>query len=179
MDKRVEKTKKIIRQALFQLLETNELTKITVTELCKKAKISRRTFYIHYESTEAVMDEYQDELYLSIVNALNQTPHSISALMVTFDHNLKKHADELRLITLNDQTHTIIPKFKAMLVYAFFDGLNVKPTFKNKIIVGYLVTGVLEAYDIYFRKPTKQNYLVLKDTNSKIMNFLVRLLKNK
>lgn len=178
MDKRVIKTKKVIRQALFQLLENKALSQITVTELCQVAKINRRTFYIHYERIKDVMDEYQDQLYLSIITALNQHSQSFSSLMKAFDHNLNEHASELRLMTLNDQSHTIIPQFKLMLVNAFFDGLNAKPTFKNKIIIGYLVTGVLEAYNTYFKAPTPENYHQLRKTNSEVMSALVKLLNN-
>ena len=43
------KTKEIILNALLQLLESNELDKITVTDLVEKCKISRQTFYYHFE----------------------------------------------------------------------------------------------------------------------------------
>ena len=114
MDKRVEKTKKEIRKALFQLLETKGLNSITVTELCRIADINRRTFYIHYGSVEDVMDEYQDELYLIITKALAQTPKNVTSLMKAFDNNLKLHSKELQLMTLNDRSNTVIPKFKAI-----------------------------------------------------------------
>lgn len=178
MDKRVEKTKKKIRKALFKLLERKSLTSITVTELCDEARVNRRTFYIHYENVEAVMDEYQDELYYSVVKALEQVPQSIPSLIKTFDQNLNKYSNELRLMTLNDRSHTLIPKFKTMLVDSFSDGLSVKLTFKNRVVIGYLVTGVLEAYNIWFTEPTAENYRCLQKTNSEVMNTLTEFLAN-
>lgn len=47
MDLRVQKTLQVIEQTFFQLLLEKDLTKITVTELCKRAKILRKTFYSH------------------------------------------------------------------------------------------------------------------------------------
>ncbi|WP_278557464.1 TetR/AcrR family transcriptional regulator [Limosilactobacillus vaginalis] len=176
MDKRVEKTKNEIRKALFQLLETKGLNSITVTELCRIANINRRTFYIHYGNVEDVMDEYQDELYLIITKALAQTPQNVTSLMKAFDNNLKLHSKELQLMTLNDRSNTVIPKFKAMLIDSFFDGLRVNDNFKNRLIIGYLVTGVLEAYDTYFQTPTKRNYQTLMKINSNVMNRLLMLL---
>lgn len=50
MDKRIERTKKFILDALSQLLEEKKIEDISVTELCKKADINRSTFYLHYDS---------------------------------------------------------------------------------------------------------------------------------
>lgn len=43
------KTKETILNALLELLEDNELDKITVTDLVEKCQISRQTFYYHFE----------------------------------------------------------------------------------------------------------------------------------
>ncbi len=47
-DIRVVKTKESIEQALFQLLRTKPLDKVTVVELAKAARIHKGTFYLHY-----------------------------------------------------------------------------------------------------------------------------------
>ncbi len=47
-DIRVVKTKESIEQALFQLLRTKPLDKVTVVELAKTARIHKSTFYLHY-----------------------------------------------------------------------------------------------------------------------------------
>ena len=47
-DLRVVKTRENIEQALFQLLRTKPLDKVTVVELAKAARIHKSTFYLHY-----------------------------------------------------------------------------------------------------------------------------------
>ena len=47
-DLRVRKTKRNIKHALAQLLQTKPLNKITVTEIAKTAEINKGTFYLHY-----------------------------------------------------------------------------------------------------------------------------------
>ena len=47
-DIRVIKTKENIEQALFQLLRTKPLDKVTVVELARTARIHKSTFYLHY-----------------------------------------------------------------------------------------------------------------------------------
>ncbi len=50
-------SKESIRIALFELLKKKRIYDITVTELCEKAGITRRTFYRHYSNLYNILDE--------------------------------------------------------------------------------------------------------------------------
>ena len=54
----------------MRLLETKELDKVNITELCKEAGINRITFYRHYETPRDVLLEMENEL-------LNELKHSM------------------------------------------------------------------------------------------------------
>lgn len=57
------KTRKLIKTVFAQMLsEKKELGKISVSELCKRAEISRGTFYSHYDDIYAVAEDYENEL---------------------------------------------------------------------------------------------------------------------
>ena len=47
-DLRVTKTRRPIKAAFLELVQTKPGQKITVTELAKRAEISKGTFYLHY-----------------------------------------------------------------------------------------------------------------------------------
>lgn len=51
-------TRECIQTALLMLLAEKELGKITVTEVVRKAGVSRGAFYRNYESKEQVLDAY-------------------------------------------------------------------------------------------------------------------------
>ena len=56
------KTKSRIKEAFAELInEKKELSKITVTELVKKADITRSTFYTYYDDIYDLADDYQLE----------------------------------------------------------------------------------------------------------------------
>ena len=44
-------------EALIELLKIKEFDYITIKELCNKAGFNRSTFYLHYESTNDVLEE--------------------------------------------------------------------------------------------------------------------------
>lgn len=62
VDKRVVRTKKAIRTALFEITETKDISSVTVSELARKAGVNRRTFYTHYASITEIADEIEGEL---------------------------------------------------------------------------------------------------------------------
>jgi len=61
MDRRIQKTKKAIQHAYIALLIEKKTAKITIAEIARKANIDRKTFYLHYESTESVIREITEE----------------------------------------------------------------------------------------------------------------------
>ncbi|SHI27197.1 TetR/AcrR family transcriptional regulator [Desulfosporosinus lacus] len=67
-DRRIGKTRKAIKRALAKLMIDKNLEKINVSELCNIADISRRTFYLHYSSVEAVFKEIEDDIFSGYYN---------------------------------------------------------------------------------------------------------------
>jgi AcrR family transcriptional regulator len=47
-DSRIQKSRESMCKAIFQLLEEDSFTRITVNSICKTAKVSRTTFYQHF-----------------------------------------------------------------------------------------------------------------------------------
>lgn len=64
-DKRIRKTKKNLKTMLITMLAEQPFEKISITELCNRAEISRITFYSHYSDKYALVDEiFQDMVAL-------------------------------------------------------------------------------------------------------------------
>lgn len=60
-DRRVRYTKQTIKNTLLELLQNTPFEEITVKALCQKAEINRATFYSHYDSLIALMEEVEYE----------------------------------------------------------------------------------------------------------------------
>jgi len=57
------KTKRLIKSVFAEMLsEYKEISRISVSELCARAEISRGTFYAHYDDTYGVAEDYENEL---------------------------------------------------------------------------------------------------------------------
>lgn len=86
-DLRVIKTKKSIEQALLQLLKEKSLDCITITELCKNSGITRRTFYLHYESVQQLFHVLINRLLNELNDSILQTKQSRIGV---FDAHMKQ-----------------------------------------------------------------------------------------
>jgi AcrR family transcriptional regulator len=71
LDRRIRKTRRVIRQCLTELLKTKRLQDITVREISEKADINRGTFYLHYRDIFDLMEQIENELLEELEDVLN------------------------------------------------------------------------------------------------------------
>lgn len=72
IDRRVKKTELAIRHSFEELAETHNLHEITVKELTNKADINRKTFYLHYDSINDLINSYVNDISEELITLLNQ-----------------------------------------------------------------------------------------------------------
>lgn len=71
-DLRITKTRKKIYHALGELMQETPFDKVTVSDIMKKAGVSRKTFYNHYQDKIDLVQEYQKELSDTIQQIFTQ-----------------------------------------------------------------------------------------------------------
>ena len=62
-DRRVRRTKKLLTQALTELLQKKQVNEITVKELTDLADMNRGTFYMYYRDIFDMLEKIEDELF--------------------------------------------------------------------------------------------------------------------
>lgn len=78
VDKRTEKTKASILNALVILSREKELNEISIRELTETAHIHRNTFYLHYTDVDSVLAELEEDMCSVVKNMAEQfTPQEL------------------------------------------------------------------------------------------------------
>jgi AcrR family transcriptional regulator len=67
VDLRIQKTREAINNTFKKMVCEMDATKITVKELTERARIHRKTFYLHYTSIEALFEDMLLEHRTSIL----------------------------------------------------------------------------------------------------------------
>ena len=60
-DRRVRRTKKLLTQALTQLLQEKQINEITVKELTDLADMNRGTFYLYYKDIFDMLEKLSEK----------------------------------------------------------------------------------------------------------------------
>lgn len=61
LDNRVRYTKVVLQQALLKILQSKNIDKVTIKELCQQAQVNRGTFYLHYATPNDLLREIEEQ----------------------------------------------------------------------------------------------------------------------
>lgn len=111
-DKRIRKTKKLLKDTMINLLDEATFEDITVTMLCDRAEVSRITFYAHYaDKYDLVEDIFQDMIKIGNDNyrekerTLNPDGDIVKGFYHVLDSILELHYDQYRFFKHTEQNH--------------------------------------------------------------------------
>jgi AcrR family transcriptional regulator len=158
-DRRVTRTKKAIQKAYLDLLQNKGTDKITISDIAREADIDRKTFYLHYDSTEDIIKEYAEEKTRELL--LRLTVKSFFSL--SFDRKifarevnsmLAEHLEFCRMIARNDSLGFFWNEVQNVAVdilseiYARHSRL---PESDLRIQVSFFVAGAMYVYQRWLR----------------------------
>ena len=138
MDRRVKKSRAAIYQAFLTLLNQKSYESLTVQEIIDLADVGRSTFYAHFETKEALLEEMCQDLFQHTFVERYQASELFDATAHIFYH-FRKNQDKIATLLLSKNIYFI-------LTFLFnFIKLNF-PIDKWKIIYYYCLIKKLALY---------------------------------
>lgn len=75
ISRRVDRTRKALREALFDLIREKSYDEITVEEITERANLGRTTFYLHYKDKEdLLLEDFIDLIDQMVSKAVDDRP---------------------------------------------------------------------------------------------------------
>lgn len=142
LDRRVERTKRDLKDAFLKLAKSDNTHEITIKEIMHQANYNRATFYAHYQDKESLIEELISDILNGLIQSiqssyknikvLNLQQLSISTVMI-FEYIYQKKETFLLLLdakkfpNFNEQfCQTIVKllKYDSQYVSPAFEQLN-------------------------------------------------------
>ena len=167
----------MFKNALKELMLSNkDYMDITVKELCEKAELNRRTFYLHYEYIDDVLADIQEDFSQEFYEATKQYDHIKDiepVVKVFFDiHDSNPIYEKIILSPAEDYLREIM-RSKTVAVLDENDnlqGIRHLDILTQNIIEQFYHMTVVSAY----REWARQRKIISKDEIVKLTTKLVR-----
>ena len=158
-DRRVSKTKRSIQNAYLDLLRQKGTEKITISDIAREADIDRKTFYLHYDSTEDIIREYAEEKTRELLKRLTIK----SFFSLSFDRRifakevnsmLAEHLDFCRMVAGNPSLGFFwneVQDVAIQMLSEIYKRHSKLPDSDLKIQVSFFVAGTMCVYQRWLR----------------------------
>ena len=149
------KTRNLIKKTFAELInEKKQLDKITVTELVKRAQLTRSTFYTHYDNIYEVAHDYQLQTIelLCSEDLKLYSKQDIEDYFVNIIQCLKDNEETYKLLLSADESLLFLEKLKKIASEKIYNAL--KDTYTDKYLklnISFLMNGILMEILKYFR----------------------------
>jgi AcrR family transcriptional regulator len=165
-------TKRLIREALIEMLRTRNINKISIRELCQVPGINRTTFYNHYGSQYDVLNEIAEAFIQStsfaIINDI-EAGKNIDECLTRVLQYMKDHLEFAKLVLDKDNYDLInhikiaLPQFDQMVVRNLPEGLDLD---EKKAIASYVQYGTVRLLKEWIasdclKSPEEESKLIL------------------
>lgn len=116
-DRRVQRTRYALRNALISLLEERGWDDINIQDLCERANVGRSTFYLHFQNKEELLIGGFDDLRAWL--RTQSEPAKMTEVAMPFVRGLIEHAHEqrnlFRAIIGKRSGHVVQKRFREMV----------------------------------------------------------------
>lgn len=147
-NRRVRMTKKLMKDAYLELLDSSPSEKISVTDICKVADVNRSTFYLYYEDPVALRKDIENDV-LEQIPVLSEMPETITsdeqfvAVLERFFSYIKENHRMFRTLILQSDNRA----FNRRLIETVLEKYRTEQTVKNPLLAKYeyvfIVSGVI------------------------------------
>ncbi|MEZ3438933.1 MAG: TetR/AcrR family transcriptional regulator [Oscillospiraceae bacterium] len=174
-DLRVVKTRRVIRNTLFEMMSEKPLSKITISEICARAEINRKTFYRHYRTVGDVITELENEIlneFSAIMRTGNKSVLDAGSAIRDISAVVERRRDFFAgLMKLNPDLFSN-GKIKAMLCRMISVSLKNVGALDDETTLRaaaeFTVSGVLSLYAAWFDGGCKDDLSFLTEVSVKM-----------
>lgn len=159
-DRRITMTKRMLKEALIEMLKDKDIYHISIRELCDKADVNRTTFYKYYGSQFDLLSDMENDLLLFISKILENNDGDTVRVIAAACEYLEDNLEFARLIINNNidplfaEKLFAIDAIKESSRHHFYAG---KSDSENEYIYNFLTYGVFRMVCMWLNKEERES----------------------
>lgn len=181
MDRRQRKSKEAIFRAFTDLLMTKSYSQITVQDIIDKADVGRSTFYAHFDTKDALLEEMCTELFNHVVKNHNEAEetydfsdgeNSADSIITHILYHLRDNRGNIIGVLRGESGDLFLRYFKRYLNDVFADELRgkIKPLdVPYDFELNFIVCGFVDMVNWWIQNSLKQTPEELEKYFSAVM----------
>ncbi|MCA6065087.1 TetR/AcrR family transcriptional regulator [Thalassolituus marinus] len=147
LDKRVERTRRLLMNTLLELMAEQPYNKISVANVCEHSGVARPTFYLHYRSKDDLLKGYIESIfiqfYAQVEDYLTKSTNADPIIAEIMFRQWEEHADDARLLIEAGVEGLILNEFKRYVArimerYITAHNLPIKDTSLMDYVVDFI-----------------------------------------
>ena len=167
-----KKTKNLLKKAFAELMEEKmEINNITVTDLVKKANLTRGTFYTHYDNIYDLGSEIQEEILDKFFNQdmIIKDKDSLSSYIDSIFQYLKENENFYAKLSVSNDAILFMNRLNKKICHTISDTLGSKTNHLNII---FFTDGTINLIVQYFKKEIDESLDEIRDYIKLMANLL-------
>ena len=101
-DRRITMTKRLLKDALTELLRKEDIYHVSIRELCERADVNRTTFYKYYGNQFDLLADMENDLLGFLSDTLREYAANPVRIIETICRHMEEHLEFGRLIVNNN-----------------------------------------------------------------------------
>lgn len=147
VDLRIQRTKENIRRVFEEMICEKDYEEMSIKELTERAKINRKTFYLHYDSLDDLLREIQNDLAQDFIKRTEGMvrPRDMDKVTREFYLSLEELGELGERITCAGSYHYVSRRITSDIMNQAWERDQNDP-FTQDIIMTYLSQSTLAIY---------------------------------
>lgn len=145
--RRVRMTKKLMKDALLELLEQQKLVNISVTAICGTADVHRSTFYKYYTDPEDLLNDIEqdflDRIPMPPKGFNQQNLEQLLAATTAYFDDVKKNKEAYRILFGDSAGNSFAPKLVEHLCSGYLPVGEEADALTDRFIQLYVANGTV------------------------------------
>ena len=173
-DRRVAMTKRMLKDAMTEMLRETDIYHVSIRELCQRADVNRTTFYKYYGSQFELLSDMENDMLTFLSNTVTEHEAEPVKIIETACVYMENHLEFGRLI-INNNVDPLFPQKLFSLAAVRSAALNKYAGQMDEAMMEYLYHYITYgAYRIICVWLNKEQ----REPPEQIAQFLIRLIQH-